>query len=113
MECCVGFSTETVLQINKFYNVVKRILKTDVSDCSPSLEWMRQVCKKQKEIKGCRCVRKKTVKKTKSSQRVTESETFIYPVVIKSAQVVNELHFFSLATIVTAVDDRKTKYNKN
>ena len=27
MECCVSVSTETVLQIVKFYTVVKRILK--------------------------------------------------------------------------------------
>ena len=27
MECCVGVSTETVLQIDKFYIVVRRILK--------------------------------------------------------------------------------------
>ena len=31
---------------------------------------------------------------------------------IKSAQSVNESHFFSLATIVAAVDDRKTKSYK-
>ena len=27
MECCVGVFTETVLQMDKFYTVVKRILK--------------------------------------------------------------------------------------
>ena len=58
---------------------------------------------------------KKYVKKTKrfrDSRRLTESEAFIYPVGIKSARSVNQSHFFSLATIVTAVDDRKTKCNK-
>ena len=34
MECCVGVSIETVLQIVKFYTVVnaEKILKTDVWD---------------------------------------------------------------------------------
>ena len=41
MECCIGVSTETVLQIVKFYIAVKKIFKTDVSDCSPSSEWMQ------------------------------------------------------------------------
>ena len=27
MECCVGVSTETVFQMDKFYTVVKRIFK--------------------------------------------------------------------------------------
>ena len=27
MECCIGVSTETVLQMDKFYTVVKRIFK--------------------------------------------------------------------------------------
>ena len=43
MECCVGVSTETVLQVVKFYPVVnweKKISKTDVSDCSSSSKWM-------------------------------------------------------------------------
>ena len=35
MECCVDVFTETVLQIVKFYTVVKNNFKTDVSDCSP------------------------------------------------------------------------------
>ena len=34
MECCVGVSTETVIQIVKFYTVSKKNLKTDVSDSS-------------------------------------------------------------------------------
>ena len=58
---------------------------------------------------------KKVVKNTKrlrDSRRLTESEAFIYPVGIKSAQSLNKSHFFSLATIVTAVDDRKTKCYK-
>ena len=36
MERCVGVSTETVLQIVKFYTVVKKNFLIDVSDCSPS-----------------------------------------------------------------------------
>ena len=36
MECCIGASTETVLQIVKCYTVVKRILKlTFQTVCSP------------------------------------------------------------------------------
>ena len=58
---------------------------------------------------------KKNVKKTKrcwDNRRLTESEAFIYLVGIKSAQSMNQLHIFSLVTIVTAVDDRKTKCNR-
>ena len=41
MECCVGVSTETDLQVVKFDTVVKKnFKKTYVSDCSPSSEWM-------------------------------------------------------------------------
>ena len=44
MECCVGVSTETVLQVLKFYAVVKKKnLKTDVSDCSPLSECMHEL----------------------------------------------------------------------
>ena len=40
MECCIGVSTETVLQIVKLYTVSsENNFKTDVSDCSPSSEW--------------------------------------------------------------------------
>ena len=45
MECCVGVSTdETVLQIDiKFYTVSSvKNFGTDVSDCSPSWEWIRE-----------------------------------------------------------------------
>ena len=42
MESCVDVSTETVLQIVKLYIVLKKNLKTDVSDCSPSSEWMHE-----------------------------------------------------------------------
>ena len=73
MECCVSVSIETVLQVVQFYPVVneKELKKTDVSDYSRSSQWlyglqikrclysdvkhdnaMREVCKKQKEIKG-------------------------------------------------------------
>ena len=34
MEYCIVVSTETVLLVVKFYTVVKKILKTDVSDCT-------------------------------------------------------------------------------
>ena len=38
MECSIGVSTETVLQIDQFYTVVRKILKpADVSDCSASI----------------------------------------------------------------------------
>ena len=47
MECWVGVSTETVLQVVKFYTVVKKNFKTDVSDCSPSLEWMKDYSPKR------------------------------------------------------------------
>ena len=48
MECCVGVSIETVLQVVKFYTVVneKKIKETDVSDCSPSLEWIKTIIRK-------------------------------------------------------------------
>ena len=38
MFCCVGVSTETVLQVATFYTVVKKKIKklAEVSDCSPS-----------------------------------------------------------------------------
>ena len=38
MECCICVSTETVLQIVKFYTVAKKNLKTDILDCSPLSE---------------------------------------------------------------------------
>ena len=40
MECCVGVSIETVLQIVELYTEVNNLKKTDASDCSPSSEWM-------------------------------------------------------------------------
>ena len=58
------------------------------------------------------CEKKKIVKKTKRFQgnrRLTESEAFVG---IKSAKSVNQPHFSSLAIVVTAVDDRKTKCNE-
>ena len=51
MECFVGISNETVLQVVKFYTVVKKnfLKKTAVSDCSPSPEWMHGLL----QIKRC------------------------------------------------------------
>ena len=48
----------------------------------------------------------------RDSRMLTESEAFIYSVGMKSTQRVNKSHFFNLATIVTAVDDRKNKCYK-
>ena len=62
--------------------------------------------KGNKRIEMCETLR------FRDSRRLTESEAFIYPVRINSAQSVKLSHFFSLATVVTAVDDRKTKCYK-
>ena len=49
MECCVGVSIETVLQVVKNISILhrnewrKNIKKPDVLDCSPSLEWMHRL----------------------------------------------------------------------
>ena len=45
-------------------------------------------------------------KRFRDNRMLIERETFIYPVGIKSAQSVNESHFFSFATMVAAVDER-------
>ena len=54
------------------------------------------------------CEKKKIAKKTRfqDNRKLTESEAFIYPVGIKSVQSVKQSHFFSLATIVTVIDNR-------
>ena len=35
MQCCIGVSIESVLQVVKFYTVVNNFKKTDILDCSP------------------------------------------------------------------------------
>ena len=60
-------------------------------------------------IEMCEKKNVKTTKRFRDSRRLTESEAFIYPVEIKSAQSVNQSHFFSFARIDITVDDRKTK----
>ena len=52
---------------------------------------------------------KKIVQKTnrfRNNIRLIERETVVHPVGIKSAQSVNDSHFFSSATVVAAIDDR-------
>ena len=39
MECCIGVSTETVLQIVKFYPVVKRVFKLTFPGVTPTKDY--------------------------------------------------------------------------
>ena len=49
----------------------------------------------------------KKAKRFRDSRRLTESDTFIYPVRNQECPGVDWSPFFSFATIVTGVDDRQ------
>ena len=71
------------------------------------------ICKRTKGNKRIEMCEKKYVKKTKNFRDDRVLIKREYPLGIKSAQNLNESHFFSFAMpVVAAVDDRQTKLER-